>query len=127
MLHDVLGTLDNALDYTRGSEGRNRRCEPLFGFAMRLIDLLVRHGATSFSDAFIDEGLCQLERVASADGVPFYRLELGDNALREWDRSNPRAPVTVGGLHDWIGARPDCTPSIRDALRRGNLMYVPYW
>ena len=118
VLHDVLGTLDNALDYTRGSEGRNRRCEPLFGFAMRLIDLLVRHGATSFSDAFIDEGLCQLERVAGADGVPFYRLS-DDDTLPEYDPSRP--------LQDWIRARPDCTPSIRDALRRGNLMYVPYW
>ena len=116
VLYDVLGTLNDTLDYTRHSPYRREKLEPLFGFAMRLIDLLVRHGATSFSDAFIEEGLCQLERVAGADDVPFYRL--GDDAPRGYD---------VGRLQDWIRARPDCTPPIQEALRRGNLMYMSYW
>ena len=55
VLYDVLGTLNDTLDYTRHSPYRREKLEPLFGFAMRLIDLLVRHGATSFSDAFIHQ------------------------------------------------------------------------
>ncbi len=114
VLYHVLDELDFLLYNNEGDS----RLAPLFRFLMRAIDLLVRHGATSFNDTFVEKELCQLVRVAGADGVPFYRLEMGENALRAYDPSNPRGPVTVGFLHDWIRARPDCTPPIRDALRR---------